>query len=219
MMNIVKKSNRIDDTDELYITGINNYYIYNSENENNINIKSEIKRVNENKIKINNNEQKEVDNIEFKNNLDNKIFQQKYKDFRYYKSSIIINNVIKISKKPLIAIGSLAICYILISALIIFNIEGEIFDSFFNAIYCIFIVSLRTIGYRDFSPITIEGRIIVMISSVCSIIWMVLLSGVIGASYMYSLNEFNKNSQIKKKKRNINKLNKKKNMKKKKKIE
>jgi len=78
MMNIVKKSNRIDDTDELYITGINNYYIYNSENENNINIKSEIKRVNENKIKINNNEQKEVDNIEFKNNLDNKIFQQRF---------------------------------------------------------------------------------------------------------------------------------------------
>jgi len=110
-----------------------------------------------------------------------------FKTFRYNKSIIIIYEVIKKSKKPLIAVGSLAIGYILISALIIFNVEPEPFETFFDAVYWA-TVSLTTVGYGDIYPQKVEGRVIAMISSMCGIALVALPAGVITAGYMDSLN-------------------------------
>ena len=58
-----------------------------------------------------------------------------FKAFRYSKSIEIIANVLKESRDSLVAVGTLALAYIFISALIIFNVEPDSFNNFFDAIY------------------------------------------------------------------------------------
>jgi len=114
-----------------------------------------------------------------------------FKTFRYSKSIDIITKVIKNSKHPLMAVGSLAVGYVLTSALIIFNVESDSFESFFDAVYWA-TVSLTTVGYGDIYPVTTEGRVIAMISSLCGIALVALPAGIITAGYMDSLNEMDR---------------------------
>ncbi|MBO4793628.1 MAG: ion transporter, partial [Deltaproteobacteria bacterium] len=116
-----------------------------------------------------------------------------FKVFRYSKSIIIIMNVIKKSKDALLAVCTLAVGYILVSALIIFNIEGNSFSTFFDAIYWA-TVSLTTVGYGDIYPVTTAGRIITMISSFFGIAIVALPAGIITAGYMDSLNNEKKSN-------------------------
>ncbi len=111
-----------------------------------------------------------------------------FKAFRYSKSIIIIIGVIKNSKDALLAVCTLAIGYIIISALIIFNVEGDSFATFFDAIYWA-TVSLTTVGYGDIYPVSTAGRIITMISSMFGIAIVALPAGIITAGYMDALNE------------------------------
>lgn len=111
-----------------------------------------------------------------------------FKAFRYSKNFAIIIKVIKNSKDALIAVCVLAVGYILISALVIFNIESDSFNSFFDAIYWA-TVSLTTVGYGDIYPITTAGRIITMISSLFGIAVVALPAGIITAGYMDALKE------------------------------
>ena len=106
-----------------------------------------------------------------------------FKMFRYSKSVRIIVSVFKKSKESLIAVGTLAIAYIIISALIVFNVEPESFNTFFDAIYWA-TVSLTTVGYGDIYPVTTIGRIVTMVSSVFGIAIVALPAGIITAGYM-----------------------------------
>lgn len=115
------------------------------------------------------------------------------KAFRYSKSITIIIKVIRNSKDALLAVCTLAIGYILISALVIFNVEAESFNTFFDAIYWA-TVSLTTVGYGDIYPVTTAGRIIAMISSFFGIAVVALPAGIITAGYMNALNEEKKDN-------------------------
>lgn len=108
------------------------------------------------------------------------------KGLRYSKSVSIIIDVLKYSRDPLIAVGTLASGYILISALIIFNVEPQTFPSFFNAIYWA-TVSLTTVGYGDIYPVSTIGRIIAMLSSILGIAIVALPAGIITAGYMKAI--------------------------------
>ena len=110
-----------------------------------------------------------------------------FKAFRYSKSITIIAKVIRNSKDALLAVCTLAIGYILISALVIFNVEADSFETFFDAIYWA-TVSLTTVGYGDIYPVTTAGRIITMISSIFGIAVVALPAGIITAGYMDALN-------------------------------
>ncbi len=110
------------------------------------------------------------------------------KMFRYAKSVQIIVNVIKSQRAPLLAVCGLACGYVLISALIIFNIEPDTFDNFFEAIYWA-TVSLTTMGYGDIYPVTTVGRIVTMISSFVGIAIVALPAGIITAGYMDQINQ------------------------------
>jgi len=107
---------------------------------------------------------------------------------RYSKSVKIIVSVFKQSKESLIAVGTLAVAYIIISALVIFNVEPESFNSFFDAIYWA-TVSLTTVGYGDIYPVTTIGRIVTMVSSIFGIAIVALPAGVITAGYMKELDK------------------------------
>ena len=108
--------------------------------------------------------------------------------FRYSKSVRTILEILKSSKKPLIAVGSLAIGYIIISAIVIFNVEPDSFGTFFDAIYWS-TVSLTTVGYGDIYPVTVLGRTVAMISSFFGIAIVALPAGIVTAEYLGSLKE------------------------------
>lgn len=111
-----------------------------------------------------------------------------FKAVRYSKSIKMIKGVFKAQKKPLLTVGILAAAYILISALVIFNVEPESFKNFFDAVYWA-TVSLTTMGYGDIYPITTVGRIVTMISSIFGIAIIALPSGIITAGFMEELNK------------------------------
>lgn len=111
-----------------------------------------------------------------------------FKAIRYSKSMNIIMDVFKKSKEALIAVCTLAGAYILISALVIFNVEPDSFNTFFDAIYWA-TVSLTTVGYGDIYPVSTIGRIVTMISSVFGIAVVALPAGIITAGYMNEINE------------------------------
>lgn len=113
-----------------------------------------------------------------------------FKFLRYSKSFDIISNVFKKQKKVLSAVATMAVAYVLISALVIYNVEPESFDTFFDAIYWA-TISLTTVGYGDIYPVTTIGRIVTMISSVFGIAIIALPSGVITAGYLEEVNKEN----------------------------
>ena len=111
-----------------------------------------------------------------------------FKFLRYSKSFDIIANVFKKQKKVLSAVATMAIAYILISALVIYNVEPESFETFFDAIYWA-TISLTTVGYGDIYPVTAVGRIVTIVSSLFGIAIIALPSGVITAGYLSELNK------------------------------
>ena len=62
-----------------------------------------------------------------------------FKGLRYSRSFMIIGNVVRSSKRSLIAVGTLAFGYILVAALVIFNVEPDSFNTFFDAVYCLIV--------------------------------------------------------------------------------
>lgn len=106
-----------------------------------------------------------------------------FKFLRYSKSFDIIVNVFKKEKKVLSAAATIAFAYVVVSALVIYNVEPESFETFFDAIYWA-TISLTTVGYGDIYPVTTVGRIVTMVSSVFGIAIIALPSGVITAGYL-----------------------------------
>lgn len=109
-----------------------------------------------------------------------------FKLFRYSKNAQIIANIFKKQKGPLSYVLILALGYIIISALIVFNVEPDSFNSFFDAIYWA-TVSLTTMGYGDLYPVTEIGRVVTMVSSLFGIAIVALPAGIITAGYMDEL--------------------------------
>ncbi len=117
------------------------------------------------------------------------------KAFRYYEPLEIILAVVKKQSKILFTVLSLALFYIFITALIMFNAEesaihpetGEIlFNDFFDAFYWS-VCTLTTVGYGDIYPISDTGRVISIISSIVGIAIIALPSGIITAGYIEEL--------------------------------
>jgi voltage-gated potassium channel len=86
----------------------------------------------------------------------------------------------------LITVAVVAVVYIFVSAIVVFNVEPDTFNTFFDAIYWA-TISLTTVGYGDLYPVTVEGRIITMISSIFGIGIIALPSGIITAGFMEAM--------------------------------
>jgi voltage-gated potassium channel len=107
---------------------------------------------------------------------------------RYSKSFNLIISVIKKEKKGLFAVCVLAGGYIMISALIMFQVEPDSFETFFDAVYWA-VVTLTTVGYGDIYPTSDIGRVVSMLSSFMGIAIVALPTGIITAGYMTELNK------------------------------
>ncbi len=111
-----------------------------------------------------------------------------FKFVRYSKNLQIIINVIKDSRRALCTVGVLAVGYVYVSALVIFNVEPDTFESIYDAVYWA-MVSLTTVGYGDIYPVSWIGRAIAMSSSFFGIAVVALPAGIITAGYMREINK------------------------------
>lgn len=111
-----------------------------------------------------------------------------FKMFRYSRSIQLIAGVIRDQRAPLIAVCTLAVSYVLVVALIIFNVEPDTFDSFFDAVYWA-TISLTTVGYGDIHPVTVTGRLVTIVSSLMGIAVVALPSSIITGGYMAKLRQ------------------------------
>lgn len=106
-----------------------------------------------------------------------------FKSFRIVRSISMILEIIREQRSALIAVCLLAVGYVFICALVIFNVEPETFPTFFDAVYWA-TVSLTTVGYGDIYPVSAVGRVIAMLSSVFGIAIIALPSGIITAGFL-----------------------------------
>jgi voltage-gated potassium channel len=119
-----------------------------------------------------------------------------FKIIRYFEPLQIIISVIRKQSSILLTVLSLALFYIFITALIMFNAEEQIhpvtgqllFEDFFDAFYWA-ACTLTTVGYGDLYPISDIGRTISIISSVVGIAIIALPSGIVTAGYMNELKQ------------------------------
>lgn len=127
-----------------------------------------------------------------------------FKIFRYSNKFKLLKRAISKERSVLLMILAMAVFYIFVSALVMFNAEPHInphtgeptFSSFLEALYWA-TVTLTTVGYGDVTPVTNIGRIICMFSSLFGVIIIALPSGIITASYLSELHRY-KNRQQKK---------------------
>lgn len=119
-----------------------------------------------------------------------------FKVFRYSDKISVFIRVLQKERDVLLSVLMLAVCYIFVTALIMFNAEPYInprtgestFTSFFDALYWA-TVTLTTVGYGDLCPVTSLGRFISMLSSLFGVAIIALPSGVITAGYMNEVKE------------------------------
>lgn len=122
---------------------------------------------------------------------------------RYFEPLRIVMAVIRKQRVILATVLALAIFYVFITALIMFNAEQQIdpadgeylFDSFFDAFYWA-ACTLTTVGYGDIFPISTTGRVISIISALVGIAIIALPSGIITAGYMEEMKNRKENKDI-----------------------
>ncbi len=123
-----------------------------------------------------------------------------FKLFRYSKKVEMLGHVLYKERHLLSSVLAIAVFYIFITALVMFNVEphvnaetGEyVFHSFFDALYWA-AVTLTTVGYGDLCPVTDLGRTVSILSSIFGVAVIALPSGIITASYMEELQNERKN--------------------------
>jgi len=110
---------------------------------------------------------------------------------RYSSKIQVLARVVRKEKKVLITVLGIAIFYVFLTALIMFNAEPRLnpetgeatFETFFDALYWA-TVTLTTVGYGDMIPVTNIGRFVSMLSALFGVAIIALPSGVITASYL-----------------------------------
>ncbi|MBR2364886.1 MAG: potassium channel family protein [Lentisphaeria bacterium] len=119
------------------------------------------------------------------------------KILRYSSCCQIIRKTLYQQRHALCSAYIFAIFYVFVSALIIFNIEPQTFNTFLDAIYWA-VVSLTTVGYGDIYPVSGVGRVVTVLSAFVGISIIALPAGIITAGYMRELENFNKNNSTEK---------------------
>ena len=116
------------------------------------------------------------------------------KVIRYTEKIQVLGKVIRKEKRVLLTVLGIAVFYVFLTALIMFNAEphvnpitgATVFEDFFDALYWA-TVTLTTVGYGDLTPVTDIGRLVSMLSSLFGVAIIALPSGVITASYLEEL--------------------------------
>lgn len=106
---------------------------------------------------------------------------------RYSESFRIILSVVHREKQSLLAVSYLAVGYVFLSALLMFQVEPESFETFFDAIYWA-VITLTTVGYGDIHPVSGIGQMVSMVSSFVGLAVVALPTAILTARYITELN-------------------------------
>ena len=87
---------------------------------------------------------------------------------RYSRSVNALVTAFERKREQLLVVLAFAAAYVVVIAMVMFNVEHDTFPDFFDAIYWS-VVSLTTVGYGDLYPTSDVGRAIAMISSLVGI--------------------------------------------------
>ena len=125
-----------------------------------------------------------------------------FKLIRYSDKIEVLGKVIRKEKGVLLTVLGIAVFYVFVTALIMFNVEPHVnpvtgattFATFFDALYWA-TVTLTTVGYGDMIPATDIGRFVSMLSSLFGVAIIALPSGVITASYLEELRNLKNNKK------------------------
>lgn len=109
-----------------------------------------------------------------------------FRSFRYSKNIAVLIKVVEKEKDNLITVFGLAAGYVVVSALVMYQVEPQMFNNFFDATYWA-VILLTTVGYGDICPVTVVGRIITMFSTFIGIAVVALPTGLITAGYLDEL--------------------------------
>ena len=126
-----------------------------------------------------------------------------FKFLRYSDKIALFMRVLKKEQNVLLSVLAIAVFYVFLTALIMFNVEPHInpntgaitFSDFFDALYWA-TVTLTTVGYGDLCPVTDIGRCVSMLSSLFGVAIIALPSGVITASYLDELRALKNNDSV-----------------------
>lgn len=102
---------------------------------------------------------------------------------RYSRMIIRIRGIFRRQKRALICVAMGAAVYTLITALILFQVEPDLFSNFFDAFYWA-VVSLFRMGDGGIHPVSVIGRLLVMLSSLVGIFAIALPVGIITAGFI-----------------------------------
>ena len=128
-----------------------------------------------------------------------------FKFLRYTDKLHVLITVLHNEKNVLLSVLFIAVAYVFVTALFVFNLEPHVnpatgeptFTSFFDALYWA-TVTLTTVGYGDICPVTGVGRFVSMVSSLFGVAIIALPSGVITASYLDELRNEKKETTLQK---------------------
>lgn len=117
-----------------------------------------------------------------------------FRAVRYSNRIEMLGRVLYKERRVLLSVLLIAVFYIFVTALIMYNVEPHIntetgqptFSTFFDALYWA-AVTLTTVGYGDIVPVTAAGRLISILSSLFGVAVIALPSGVITAGYLEEL--------------------------------
>ena len=109
-----------------------------------------------------------------------------FRVIRYSKAANAIGRVFVKQRGMLLTVVAIAVFYVVVTALVMFNAEPDTFPTFFDAAYWA-VVSLTTVGYGDLYPTSEVGRFVAMLSSFAGIAVIALPSGIITAGLIEEL--------------------------------
>lgn len=105
---------------------------------------------------------------------------------RYSRGFYLMMLVFRKKKDDLMTVFYLVVGYILFSALLIYQVEPDTFESFFDAIYWS-TITLTTVGFGDYTPVTVAGKAVAILTSFVGIAVFALPTGIITAGYLAEL--------------------------------
>jgi voltage-gated potassium channel len=115
-----------------------------------------------------------------------------FKLLRYSQSCLLIRNAVYSQRHALASAYAFALGYVFVSALLVFSVEPQTFETFLDALYWS-VVSLTTVGYGDLYPVSAIGRCVTVLSAFVGIAIVALPAGIITAGYMTELAKTNEN--------------------------
>ena len=117
-----------------------------------------------------------------------------FKLIRHSKSVRLLFDAFTRQRNQLLIVLVIACLYVVMCALVVFNVEPDTFDNIFDALYWS-VVSLTTVGYGDLYPTSEIGRAIAMLSSLMGVAVVALPSSIITAGLLEEIREGDNNEQ------------------------